>query len=146
MLMRSFESQIRCLSSQTSEEDGNNPTRQICLHLLRKDHRQETFGRNLGLQVVPQDGCWRSIHCVVRSHPHTWMQNMILHELEHRLTLTNQNTRRGCHAINASTIEGNCGGLDGFVAFGLWLHWLECMGFDSQRRYGLRHRFSMMTQ
>merc|ERR1711964_502638 len=58
---------------------------------MGKDHRQETFCRNLELQVVPQDRRWRSIHCV--------------------------NTRRRCHGIDASTIERDCGGLEGWAGF-----------------------------
>ena len=60
------ELQIRCILEKASQEDGDHPTRQIRLHLLRKDDRQETLGRNLELQVMPQDRRWRSIHCIVR--------------------------------------------------------------------------------
>merc|ERR1711977_256468 len=77
--------------SNLSQDDGNHSTRQIRLHILRKDHRQETFRRNLELQVVPQDRRWRSIHCA--------------------------NTRRRCHEIDAPTIERDCGGLEGWAGF-----------------------------
>ena len=60
--------QIRCISPKTSKEDGNHPTRQVRLHILRKDHCQAPLSRNLELQVMPQDGRWRSIHCRVRTN------------------------------------------------------------------------------
>jgi len=108
-----FELQIRCVAEKASQEDGDHPTRQIRLHLLRKDDRQETLGGHLELQVVPQDRRWRSIHCIVRLQLSAGPGLKELHARHDTPTTTHadnspQNTRRRCHAIDSSTIEGNC--------------------------------------
>jgi hypothetical protein len=61
-----LELQIRCIAAKASQEDGNHTTRQIRLHLLWKDDRQETLCGNLELQGMQQDCRWRSIHRIVR--------------------------------------------------------------------------------
>jgi hypothetical protein len=59
--------QIRCLATKAGQEDGNHPTRQVRLHILRKDDRKETFRWYLELQVMQEDRRWRSIHSLVRT-------------------------------------------------------------------------------
>ncbi len=53
--------QIRRLPPQTSEEDGNLPTRPLHLHLLRQDDGQAAQRRHLELQELQEDGRWGSV-------------------------------------------------------------------------------------
>jgi hypothetical protein len=68
MALRTLE-QIWSVPSETSEEDGNHSTRPICLHILRQEHSQATFGRNLDLQSVQENGRWWCMDSLVSRGP-----------------------------------------------------------------------------
>lgn len=59
--------QIRRLPPQTSQENGNHPTRQIHLHFLWKDHREAHLCRDLGMPVLQKVRCWWGLGCFVCS-------------------------------------------------------------------------------
>lgn len=114
--------QIRCLSAEASEEDGNHTTRPLHLHLLRQEHSQASLSRDLEVQVLQEDCRWWSIHHVVsarkmnlRTYPQAVAAN------EHSLIRPPPQNTRGCgHKIDDSTIEGDCRSLDvehGHMAF-----------------------------
>ena len=50
------EFQIRRLPAQTGQEDGNQPTRPLHVHLLRQDDGQATQCWHLELQELQEDG------------------------------------------------------------------------------------------
>jgi hypothetical protein len=58
--------QIWCLSPKASQEDGNHTTREIRMHILRKNNSEASLSGNLDLQGLQEDCSWRSIHSVVR--------------------------------------------------------------------------------
>lgn len=53
--------QIWCLAEKASEEDGNQPAREIHMRLLRQEHGQAAFGRYLALPWVQEDNRGRSL-------------------------------------------------------------------------------------